>query len=155
MVISAGGSAAAGEGAVPAVTTSGCIMPFITCGTPSRLGIQHTRTYDPGSSIWVATPVSPSVTALGPPGNVIQDGGGAWLFIAAASPAWKSAALLPSPSRTREAWCSSFPWLTRRKVVRPAGLAAGRPHARPGAGAGDPPRAAALRRRPAPPAAPA
>src|SRR3989442_15469067 len=129
MVTSAGDSAAAGEGAVPAVTTSGCIMPFITCGTPSRLGIQHTSTYDPGSSIWVATPVSPRVTALGPPGNVIQDGGGVWRFIAAASPAWKSAAVLPSPNRTREAWCNSFPWLTRRKVVRPAGILSGIPKA--------------------------
>src|SRR5204863_10129853 len=102
MVTSVAGSAAAGV-AAPGVTSSGCSMPFITCGTPSRLGIQHTNTYDPGSSIWVATAVSPRVTALGPPGNVIQDGGGLWLFIAAASPAWKSAALLPSPSRTRDA----------------------------------------------------
>src|SRR5881409_4046034 len=102
MVTSVAGSAAAGA-AAPGVTSSGCIMPFITCGTPSRLGIQHTNTYDPGSSIWVALAVSPRVTALGPPGNVIQDGGGAWLFIAATSPAWKSAALLPAPSLTREA----------------------------------------------------
>ena len=104
-------------------------MPFMTWGTPSRLGIQHTNTYDPGSSIWVALAVSPRVTALGPPGNVIQGGGGAWLFIAAASPAWKSVAVLPSPSRTREAWCSSFPWLTRRNVVRPAGIVSGIPKA--------------------------
>src|SRR2546426_3030617 len=103
MVTSAAGGAAAGAGAAPAVTTSGCIMPFITCGTPSRLGIQHTSTYDPGSRIWVATPVSPRVTALGPPGNVIQDGGGAWLFIAAASSARKSATVLPSANRTRDA----------------------------------------------------
>src|SRR5439155_439501 len=41
-------------------------MPFMTCGTPSRLGIQHTNTYDPGSSVSVATPVSPRVTTLGP-----------------------------------------------------------------------------------------
>src|SRR5881296_3501309 len=102
MVTSAAGSAPeCGEAA--AVTTSGRIMPFITCGTPSRLGIQHTNTYDPGSSIWVATPVSPRVTALGPPAKVIQDGRGAWLFIAAASPAWKAAALLPSASRTSDA----------------------------------------------------
>src|SRR5213596_276558 len=93
MVTSVAGSAATGAGAAPAVTSSGCIMPFITCGTPSGLGIQHTSTYDPGSSIWVAMAVSPRVTALGPPGNVIQDGGGAWLFIAATSPAWKCRAL--------------------------------------------------------------
>src|SRR2546428_6037858 len=128
MVTSAAGSAATGAGAAPAVTSSGCIMPFITCGTRSGPGIQHTSTYDPGSSIWVATPVSPRVTALGPPGNVIQDGGGVWRFIVAASPAWKSAAVLPSPNRTREAWCSSFPWLTRRKVVRPAGILSGIPN---------------------------
>src|SRR5438093_13534159 len=109
MVTSVAGSAATGAGAAPAVTSSGCIMPFITCGTPSGLGIQHTTTYDPGPSIWVAVAVSPTVTVLGPPTNDIQDGGGAWLFIAAASPAWKSAALLPSPSRTSDAWCSSFP----------------------------------------------
>ena len=78
-------------------------MPFMTCGTPSRLGIQHTNTYDPGSSVSVATPVSPRVTALGPPANVIQDGGGAWLCIAAASAAWKSATVFPSRSRTRDA----------------------------------------------------
>src|SRR2546427_9997159 len=103
MVTGFAGRGGGGEAAAPAGTRSRCIMPFITCGTPSRLGIQHTNTYDPGSSIWVAMAVSSRVTALGPPGNVIQDGGGAWLFIAAASPAWKSAAVLPSPSRTREA----------------------------------------------------
>src|SRR5207244_365971 len=79
--------AAAPAAAEPGVTSSGCSMPFITCGTPSRLGIQHTNTYDPGSSVWVATPVSPRVTALGPPANPIQVGGGVWCFIAAASPA--------------------------------------------------------------------
>jgi len=101
IVASAAGSAAAGV--APPVTTSGCIMPFMTCGTPSRLGIQHTNTYDPGSSSWVAVAVSPTVTALGPPANPIQAGGGVWFFIAAAIPAWKSATVLPSRNRTSDA----------------------------------------------------
>ena len=123
IVTSAAGAGA--TGAAEAVTTSGCSIPFITCGVPSRLGIQHTSTYDPGSTTCVAVAVSPTVTALGPPTNAIHAGGGAWLCSAAASPAWKSAALLPAPSRTSDAWCSSFPWFIRRKVVSPAGIVSG------------------------------
>src|SRR5205807_6009530 len=76
---------------------------------PSALGIQQTSTYDPGSSARVAQAVSPTVTALGPPAKAIHGGGGVWFFIAASSPAWKSAMVLPSPSRTSEAWWSSLP----------------------------------------------
>ena len=90
-------------------TTTGRSIPFITCGVPSALGIQHTNRYEPGSRICVAVAVSPGVTALGPPANPIQAGGGVWFFIAVTSAVWKSTTLLPSPSRTREAWCSSFP----------------------------------------------
>src|SRR5205823_5091229 len=79
-------------------------MPFMMWGAPSALGIQQTSTYDPGSSAWVAQAVSPTVTALGPPAKAIHGGGGVCCVIAACSPAWKSAMVLPSPSRTSEAW---------------------------------------------------
>ena len=91
------------------MTTIARIIPFMMCGVPSMVGIQQTNTYEPGSSSWVALAVSPGVTALGPPANDAHAGGGPWFFIAAWSAAPKSAMVLPSPSRTSEAWCSSFP----------------------------------------------
>jgi len=90
-------------GARLAETTIGCSIPFITCKTPSGLGIQQANRYEPGSSTCTVVAVSPGVTVLGPPAKPIQAGGGVWCFIAAAIPAWKSAMVFPSRNWTREA----------------------------------------------------
>src|SRR5258708_35319438 len=39
--------------------------------------------------------------------------------------AWKSASVLPSPNLKIDGWCSSLPWLTSRRVVRPAASVSG------------------------------
>src|SRR2546428_12511900 len=132
--MSVGGSGTAT--AAGPTTAIGRIIPFMMWGAPSALGIQQASTYNPGASAWVAWAVSPTVTALGPPAKEIHGGGGVWFCIAACSPAWKSVMVLPSPSRTSEAWWSSLPRLTRRRVVSPAGVGARAPDAEAGAGGG-------------------